>query len=695
MTPRGGRLVVVPSDAIADYERAGYDWLERYYNPGGFFREVYALSPREHGQRRAHGMTVLGVAERDFATALTRLTPDVVRAYGGGWAAELVCRERLPGVPVVVSVHSTHPPAVRRVIRYADLVLCVSHVVAERARAVGASAERIRILPNRVDTTVFHPGAGGALRRQLDARFGQGKHVLHVGRKSEQKNQDTVIRALRHLPADYSIIFVGQGDDGSYRRLAETLCVGERCHWVDTVPNRELAAWYAWCDCMCTPSRWEGFGIVFIEAAACGARIVTSDIAPMNEYLTHDVNACLVREFENPEAIAAAIRRVCEDARHAGTLAAGAVVAARPFERDHVDAAEVAIYDEALGLRGRCHGPLSLGERLDLDARVAGEQAVAAVRTIVPSPLVRLAKRILRPPRRPTSGGSAPERALAWLRAHEARDGGILVHSVHERAYQEVTGYLVPTLLAHGERALAERCVRWLVRIQRADGGYAAPDGTPFVFDTAQALRGLLAATSLVEDAAAAAARAADYLCAQAVDGGRGGFGPRYSDGIIPEPIHLYALPPLQAAAQALRTPRYATVADAALTYYRHHPALLALSTLTHFLAYEIEALIDLGHAGTAAPALDALRAEQAADGGVRALPEAAWVCTPGLAQLAVCWAKTGQRAAAARARAWLEARQEASGGFRGSYGAGATYFPDVEPAWAVKYYLDAHALSC
>ena len=45
---------------------------------------------------------------------------------------------------------------------------------------------------------------------------------------------------------------------------------------------------------MCVPSRGEGFGIVFIEAAACGSVIVTSDIAPMNEFLTNGVNAIFV-----------------------------------------------------------------------------------------------------------------------------------------------------------------------------------------------------------------------------------------------------------------------------------------------------------------------------------------------------------------------------------------------------------------
>src|SRR2546422_4783059 len=91
-----GRLVVVPSDPIEAYERAGYDWLERYYNPQGMFQQVFALSPLEKGERQAYGMTIIGVKEQDFSDMLRKIRPDVVRAYGGYWPADLVCRRRLP-----------------------------------------------------------------------------------------------------------------------------------------------------------------------------------------------------------------------------------------------------------------------------------------------------------------------------------------------------------------------------------------------------------------------------------------------------------------------------------------------------------------------------------------------------------------------------------------------------------------------
>src|SRR5262249_13769712 len=280
-----------------------------------------------------------------------------------------------------------------------------------------------------------------------------------------------------------------------------------------------------------------------------------------------------------------------------------------------------------------------------------------------------------------------------WLRAHEPGTGGIRVHSHHTRAYAEVTGYIVPTLLNYGERELAIRWVQWLLSVQTSEGHFTDPDEEkPYVFDTGQVLRGLLASAALGPAAREAAPRAADWLCAQMVDGGRGGFGPRYT-GSIPESVHLYVLPPLCEVAELLQKRAYRMAAHRCLEYYARHPDALRLSSLTHFLGYELEALIELGHGDLAMPVLEALRRLQAEDGSVRGTGDVPWVCAPGLAQVAICWYKTGQWEPADRALAWLEAHQRPSGGFLGSYGPGASYFPHDELSWAVKFYLDANLL--
>jgi glycosyltransferase involved in cell wall biosynthesis len=369
------RLVIVPNDPIELYEQAGFGWfLENYFNPNKMFQEVFAISPFEKQERQAFGLTILPAPNKDFQSIVKDLRPDVVRAYAGHWPAELVCRYRVPNVPVVVSVHDTHPDMVKKVVRYADLIWCVSAAVEKEVLARGASIRQIRRLPNRVDAGVFHRITDPAALASIQRRFPPGKYILHVGRKVPQKNLDTVIQALALLPTEYACIFAGLGDCTPYISLAQQVGVEARCYWIEAIANSELPLWYSWCDCMCTPSRWEGFGIVFIEAAACGAAIVTSDIGPMNEFLTPDVSACLVQDYEEPQVLARAIQRACEDQPYRATLRAGAIEAAKPFERRVIDTLEATFYDEAMRV-GPYRFPLLDRIRLGIWRARGGEAA--------------------------------------------------------------------------------------------------------------------------------------------------------------------------------------------------------------------------------------------------------------------------------------------------------------------------------
>ncbi len=289
---------------------------------------------------------------------------------------------------------------------------------------------------------------------------------------------------------------------------------------------------------------------------------------------------------------------------------------------------------------------------------------------------------------------TAPRRALGWVRDNELPSGGIKVHHTHRNAYPEVSGYLIPTLLAVGEKRLAANLTDWLLCIQLADGSFTDPTkGLPHIFDTGQILRGLLSSGETNPLALDAARRAADYLCVQMLDSGRGGFGTRYTAGEIPESVHLYVLPALMQAAVQLNTPAYREAAQGCMDYYLSLPDSLDINALTHFLGYEIEALIQLGAIEQATAMMAKVSALQQPDGSVRAKGGVQWVCSTGLAQLAICWYRLGQNEAANRAMGWLDSHQESSGGFFGSYGADATYFPTQQIGWAVKFYLDAHQL--
>ena len=88
--------------------------------------------------------------------------------------------------------------------------------------------------------------------------------------------------------------------------------------------------------------------MVFIEAAACECAIVTSDIAPMNKYLTNMENAFLVPEYENPEKIAEAVKLTCTDSDLVRKIRHNARKVGEKFEKTMVDKQEVQIYEEVI-----------------------------------------------------------------------------------------------------------------------------------------------------------------------------------------------------------------------------------------------------------------------------------------------------------------------------------------------------------
>ncbi|MCC6465669.1 MAG: glycosyltransferase [Planctomycetes bacterium] len=236
---------------------------------------------------------------------------------------------------------------------------------------------------------------------------------------------------------------------------------------------------------------------------------------------------------------------------------------------------------------------------------------------------------------------------------------------------------------------MAEQYARWLVFVQLPDGSFPDPDRRdPFVFDTGQVLRGLLAVESRVPEAPAALRRATEWMLVQLGDGSRG-FGRRYA-GEIPETIHLYVLAPLREAAARLDIQGADATVSRAVQYYCASTDLLRPETLSHFYAYQWQALLELGQLDRARAALPGVLARQNGDGSFPAFVGASWVCVTGVAQIAICLQALGCKDEADRALHWMEKHQDAGGAWPGSYGPGSTYFPTNQPAWAVKYFLDA-----
>lgn len=300
-------------------------------------------------------------------------------------------------------------------------------------------------------------------------------------------------------------------------------------------------------------------------------------------------------------------------------------------------------------------------------------------------------------------GAAAIARAVEWVKNNRAPGGGIRVHHRAPEATQEVTGYLIPSLLNAGQDDLAVELALWEASVQRPDGLLAAPDDVPYTFDTAQVVRGFLAVLDREPSLEPNLRRACDYVAGKIGRDGRVMSESldmwKLTDGsVLTDYCNLYVLPPLADAGRRLGEPRYVEAARRGMDYFRRKPDLAVFKpesgTFSHMFGYMMEALVDLGELTLAEQGLAQAQAIQLPDGSVPAYPGATWVCSTGMAQLAIAWFKLGRPGPAERAVAYLERIQHQSGGFFGSYGPGAIYFIKEEISWGVKFFIDAELLA-
>ena len=141
---------------------------------------------------------------------------------------------------------------------------------------------------------------------------------------ADYKGIDVLLRAFRVLLANEDIRLVLAGDGslrGELEALAGTLGIRDRTVFLGTKTPSEVATLLRGCELLVLPSREESFGIVLIEAMASRKPVVASAVGGIREVIEHEISGILV-EPENPEALAAAMRRVLTDGDLRKTIAA-------------------------------------------------------------------------------------------------------------------------------------------------------------------------------------------------------------------------------------------------------------------------------------------------------------------------------------------------------------------------------------
>jgi D-inositol-3-phosphate glycosyltransferase len=207
-----------------------------------------------------------------------------------------------------------------------------------------ARPERIEIVPPGVDHAFFSPGDRDGARAALgwtdadriSASGGRGatQHpvLLFVGRIQPLKGLDVAVGTLAELddPAAELVVVGGpSGADGPGELakvidLAHDLGVADRIRWVAPQPHHLLSTWYRAADVVLVPSRSESFGLVALEAAACGRPVVAAGVGGLRT-IVEDGHTGLLVDGRDPASYAAAVEELLRDEDRAAAMgAAGA-----------------------------------------------------------------------------------------------------------------------------------------------------------------------------------------------------------------------------------------------------------------------------------------------------------------------------------------------------------------------------------
>jgi D-inositol-3-phosphate glycosyltransferase len=205
------------------------------------------------------------------------------------------------------------------VVACADLMLASTNDErAQLASLYDAELDRIEVVPPGVDHTVFVPGDRGAARQRLG--IVAPRVLLFVGRIQRLKGADLAIRALAALDdPKLALVIVGgpSGRDGSTEQarvhaLAEELGVSAQIHWVSPRRHDRLADYYRAADVCIVPSRSESFGLVALEAAACGTPVVAAAVGGLRSLVDHENTGFLI-EGRDPDDFAAPVAQLFAD----------------------------------------------------------------------------------------------------------------------------------------------------------------------------------------------------------------------------------------------------------------------------------------------------------------------------------------------------------------------------------------------
>jgi len=180
-------------------------------------------------------------------------------------------------------------------------IIATTPTYAKTSTTLRRFSNKVRIIPNGVDTKKFHPGISGASIREK-YNLGNSVVVLFVGALTKwhaYKGVDVLLRAFSTAIKscdDLKLLIVGEGTlRHDYVKLAMDLGISENVVFTGSVPDDQLPMYYAACDIFVLPSKdsSEGFGLVLLEAMACGKAVIGSAVGGIPDVIDNGKNGIL------------------------------------------------------------------------------------------------------------------------------------------------------------------------------------------------------------------------------------------------------------------------------------------------------------------------------------------------------------------------------------------------------------------
>lgn len=208
--------------------------------------------------------------------------------------------------------------AMKKTYQLADKVIVNSCFTENELIKLGVKQDNIVHIEPGVNIEHFKPGLRCEyLKEQLNIPP-EAKIILSVGRYTRRKGFDHLIESVRRMldeGLDAHYVCIGKGEDRLYlQRLAQQQGVEDRVHLLSNIETEDLPLWYNVCDVFAMPNReingdTEGFGIVFLEAAACGKPVIAGKAGGAESAVVHEKNGIQV-DGDSLDEIVSALSKI-------------------------------------------------------------------------------------------------------------------------------------------------------------------------------------------------------------------------------------------------------------------------------------------------------------------------------------------------------------------------------------------------